>query len=121
MTCMQSADFSKPKRWYYQYLQKVIHSNIVLVLSIPTEYGTYNYFLNIYNNTIRKMDPLQGSMNLMFSTFIECILNPFISIFKLKLLHFTLLLYMVNLKFVNHFRMVATIRNVDTETLRCKD
>ena len=28
MTCMQSADFSKPKRWYYQYIQKVMHSNI---------------------------------------------------------------------------------------------
>mgnify|MGYP007015947123 CR=1 FL=1 len=37
-------DFSKPKRWYYQYIQKVMHSNIVLVLSIPTECGTYNFF-----------------------------------------------------------------------------
>ena len=43
----------------------------------------------------------------MFATFINCILNPFISILKLKLLHFILLLYMANFIFVTLLEFIS--------------
>ena len=43
----------------------------------------------------------------MFAAFKNCILNPFISILKLKLLHFILLLYMANFIFVTLLEFIS--------------